>query len=295
MGKHDTCILENISNRRNKWNITYNDYTRDISSSDSLAVYQSGHKKYCPPNFKCGPDMYDHYILHYIIDGTGTYTNGIHSYKVRQGDLFLILPYQAVCYQADSVTPWTYYWVGFNGIEVPNLLNLCGFSEDHLLIHYPEADSLIQYMSGINHLHRTGAAQEYGLIGYLYQIFSLLISTNQTKINTTYADYYYKAIQYIRLNYNDSDLTVSNIASHIGITRTHLYRIFDQQSHQSVQNCITDFRLKKAVMLLENSTSAIGDIALSCGFSDQSHFSSMFKKKYQLSPSQYRKQLSLKM
>lgn len=294
MSKHDNCYLENISTRRNKWNITYNDYTHDISSSGPLVVYQSGHKNYCPPNFKCGPDMYDHFILHYITEGTGTYTNGIHSYKVKQGDIFLILPYEAVCYQADSITPWTYYWVGFHGIEIPNLLNLCGFNEEHLLIHYSGDDSLLQYMSDINHLHRTGAAQEYGLIGYLYQIFSLLISVNRTKINTTYADYYYKAIQFIRLNYNDSGLTVSSIASHIGITRIHLYRVFDQLAHQSVQNCITEFRLKRAAMLLENSILAIGDIALCCGFSDQAYFSSTFKKKYQLTPSQYRKQLSLK-
>lgn len=69
MRKRNSYHLENISSRKNKWNIEYNDHTSHLTLSNTLSVYQSGHKKYCPPNFKCGPDVYDHYIIHYITSG----------------------------------------------------------------------------------------------------------------------------------------------------------------------------------------------------------------------------------
>ncbi|WP_162611228.1 helix-turn-helix transcriptional regulator [Lachnoclostridium sp. An76] len=104
-----------------------------------------------------------------------------------------------------------------------------------------------------------------------------------------HADYYYKALQFIRLNYPDPELSVARIADHMGISRSHLYRIFDSVSHQSIQDCILSFRLKKAAALLKNSAAAIGEIAQSCGFSNQSHFTSIFKQYYGETPSSYRK------
>ena len=104
-----------------------------------------------------------------------------------------------------------------------------------------------------------------------------------------HADYYYKALQFIRLNYPDPELSVARIADHMGISRSHLYRIFDSVSHQSIQDCILSFRLKKAAALLKNSAAAIGEIAQSCGFSNQSHFTSISKQYYGETPSSYRK------
>lgn len=288
MRKRDNYRLENISSRRNKWNIEYNDYTSQLTLSNALSVYQSGHKRYCPPNFKCGPDVYDHYIIHYITSGFGTFSNSSGSWTIQTGDAFLIRPYESVIYTADSISPWTYYWVGFNGPEVPQLLHLCGFDDNAPIIHYTDLSVLTEVLHAITSLHLNGAAQECALLGHLYQLFSLLIQNNQKHIVTRYADYYYKAIQYIRLHYSDSELSVSNIADYIGISRSHLYRIFDSVSHQSVQDCILDFRLKKAAALLKNSSATIGEIAQSCGFTNQSHFTSIFKQYYGDTPSAYR-------
>lgn len=44
MRKRNSYHLENISSRKNKWNIEYNDYTSHLTLSNTLSVYQSGHK-----------------------------------------------------------------------------------------------------------------------------------------------------------------------------------------------------------------------------------------------------------
>jgi two-component system response regulator YesN len=49
-------------------------------------------------------------------------------------------------------------------------------------------------------------------------------------------------------------------------------------------------RLERAKKLLENNTLTVSEIALGCGFSDQSYFSKVFSSKYGISPTDYRKE-----
>ena len=51
---------------------------------------------------------------------------------------------------------------------------------------------------------------------------------------------------------------------------------------------IRRLRLGKAKDLLINTDESIKDIAWKCGFADISHLSNSFKKKYGLSPIEYR-------
>lgn len=147
----------------------------------------------------------------------------------------------------------------------------------------------LAFFDAVTHCEDTGLALECHLTGYLYEIFSVMISANQTRISSAYDEHFYKAQQYIKAHYDDPSLSVSGIADYVGINRSHLYKVFDQIARQSVSSYILDFRLKKAASLLRNSSAKIGEIANSCGFSEQSYFSNVFQKNYGLSPSQYRK------
>lgn len=289
MQRREKPNSEDLSTRKNDWFIQFNNYTTQDHLSETLFIYQSGWKKYCPPNWLSGPAIYDHYIIHYLIDGAGTYYDGRNNaHKLKKGDAFLIPPYQEVRYQADSICPWKYYWVGFNGTEANKLLKLCGLDENNLTFTYDIDDKLEYYLECITSTNLISPAQEYALLGYLYQIFSLLISNNQKALFTTYDDYLYQAIQYIRENYQNCELSVQHIADHIRIDRSYLYRVFDKLLQQSVQQYVISFRLKKAKLLLKHSNCSVGEIALSCGFSDQSYFASAFKKNFNISPLKYR-------
>jgi transcriptional regulator GlxA family with amidase domain len=49
-------------------------------------------------------------------------------------------------------------------------------------------------------------------------------------------------------------------------------------------------RLMHARQLLRTTDKAVSDIAIECGFENNSHFSRLFKENYSISPLQYRKQ-----
>lgn len=279
-----------LSIRRDNINTKLNDFTLMPPTNLHMSVYQSGHKSFAPSGWHTKLNTYDHYIIHYILSGKGTYYAPSGTYPVETGEMFLIRPSESIHYQADYITPWTYYWVGFNGSDVPEILNLCGFSDTVLVRAYQEDNQLKEIMHQLAYPKYDSLSREYELLGNLYHMFSLLIHThNHTPIPKS-AQYLNRAIEFIQQKYSYSDLKVSDVADYVGIDRTYLYRIFYESFQMSIQDFILDLRLKKAKNLLKYSDSSIGLIAFNCGFENQSYFSTIFRKHFSVSPLQYRKE-----
>ena len=98
-----------------------------------------------------------------------------------------------------------------------------------------------------------------------------------------------KAIDYISLNYPEK-LSLTKIAEQLCITPNYLSELFKKHTGKNVSEYIMDYRLEKACQYLENPQLRIGEIAVKVGISDVRYFSSMFKKKYELTPTEYRNQ-----
>ena len=56
----------------------------------------------------------------------------------------------------------------------------------------------------------------------------------------------------------------------------------------SFSDYLSDFRIEKSKQLLTNTRKNISEIALEVGFSSQSYFTYQFKKRIEISPSEYR-------
>ena len=57
----------------------------------SLSVYNVGFQK-CDALYQWGPGIRDHYLIHYIISGKGTYRVAGQTYHLSGGDTFLVYP-----------------------------------------------------------------------------------------------------------------------------------------------------------------------------------------------------------
>ena len=56
-----------------------------------LAVYNCGIQK-CEEGYSWGPAVRDHYLIHYILSGKGSYETGGQRYELTAGDGFLAFP-----------------------------------------------------------------------------------------------------------------------------------------------------------------------------------------------------------
>ena len=90
----------------------------------------------------------------------------------------------------------------------------------------------------------------------------------------------------------DSKLTLESLANEIGVSKSHLSRIFNNELNKSFSDYIKELRVKKAVTYLENPkflNYTIVAIGLEAGFNSKTTFNTAFKKITGVTPSEYRK------
>ena len=84
-------------------------------------------------------------------------------------------------------------------------------------------------------------------------------------------------------------LTLTEIASQVGVHYVHLSRQFHKYNRCTIGEMIRRRRVQYASHLLAHSRTPLAEIALTCGFSDQSHLSFLFKRYMGVSPSKFRR------
>ncbi|GGG33559.1 sensor histidine kinase [Hymenobacter glacieicola] len=92
----------------------------------------------------------------------------------------------------------------------------------------------------------------------------------------------------VEANLSRSELSVEDVARSLGISRVQLYRKVKAVLGTGVTDFIQGIRLTKARQLLLNDEQTIAEVAYQLGFSSPSYFSTSFKARYQVSPSEFR-------
>ena len=121
--------------------------------------------------------------------------------------------------------------------------------------------------------------------GYLQSLFRYYVENRPEEDLFSYE--VILALSYINSNY-EKEITLKSLADHLNINISYLSSEFNKQIHCSLSEYITKIRLEKSIPYLQKTEMTISDIATVLGFSSSHYFSSVFKKHYQLSPSQYR-------
>jgi AraC family transcriptional regulator len=83
-------------------------------------------------------------------------------------------------------------------------------------------------------------------------------------------------------------LTLEDIAGSVGVHPAHLARVFRHVHHCTVSDYVRNLRIEYACHCLRTSNASLATIALEAGFSDQSHFSKVFKRQTGTSPAVFR-------
>lgn len=98
------------------------------------------------------------------------------------------------------------------------------------------------------------------------------------------------ALRFMELNAHRHDLDATLIAQGIGCSRTRLYEAFAAQD-TTVMASLRELRLHRAREWIETTPRLhVGALSWRCGFSDQSGFSSLFRARFGLSPSEWHRQ-----
>lgn len=95
--------------------------------------------------------------------------------------------------------------------------------------------------------------------------------------------------EYIKNNYNQK-LMINSLAQKFFLNPSYLSNLFKIETGKSFTSYLVEFRLKKAIELLETTDLSLYEISTMVGYEDYFHFSKLFKKHMNTSPGNYRKE-----
>ncbi len=100
----------------------------------------------------------------------------------------------------------------------------------------------------------------------------------------------HRAMEFIEKNMDNNEYDVDEFVFDMGVGRTILYQKIKDITGMSIKEFILEIRLKRAAQLLKESDLTIAEISDRTGFANPKYFSVCFKRRYDLSPSDFKRQ-----
>ena len=102
-----------------------------------------------------------------------------------------------------------------------------------------------------------------------------------------------RVIKYIKENL-DSELSLESVSAYANLSPIHFHNCFRSSTGRTLHEYVEEKRIKRAMELLTSTDMTLTEIAYACGFSSQSYFSFVFKRKMQMTPREYAKKINSK-
>ena len=156
------------------------------SLSGIPSIYFCGHE-HCQPGHSFGPAVRPHYLIHVVLSGKGIFKHQGHTYSLKSGDSFLIKPMDSTYYEADQNNPWEYAWIGFDGQEIPALLNQTCFQDSCIFICPPDSERKLNLRTLIHSILNTFSSANYNpftLTGLFLELLGLMTGPSVAEGNS---------------------------------------------------------------------------------------------------------------
>lgn len=119
-----------------------------------------------------------------------------------------------------------------------------------------------------------------------YEIIRLLsLAANEKE--QPLSPYIEQVLRYIKDNYREK-ISVEDIAKHAHLSSSRLFAAFKKQMSVSPISFLNNYRMSIAAQLLQGTSKPVRQISEEVGIDDAIYFNKIFKKHYQMSPTEYR-------
>jgi len=233
------------------------------------------------------PHFHDEYSIALITSGTHHFTCNKDDFNARPGDIRLINPHDIhVC----KSKTWGYITFTPDNDFVETFSESCQKELHHITFANPviRNHKLSKLFIDLNSAKKEWQDELMAENILEELVVNLISSYSNCAIKTKEISYsrakLTQSVEYMKENFNDS-LKLENLSKISGLSKYHFLRKFKEEFGMTPHAYLLQIRIQKAKnMLLQNEN--LCDIALSCGFSDQSHFTRVFNKVYGMSPKQ---------
>lgn len=232
------------------------------------------------------------YQLLYLTEGEGIFeSTNQKPTRIKQGDLFLLFPGEWHTYHPLPSKGWKSYWLGFKGKNMDDRVRAgflsptkpvysVGFSSE--IVHLYE-EAFVKAKEEAAYAQQTLAGIANHLIGLMYSLErNNLLNKDQNRVDM---------INRARLRIREaleSNLTIQQVAQELGISYSNFRKLFKEYTGVAPSMYQQELRLQRAKEMLSTTNMSIKEIAYRLNFESPDYFSSKFKIKTGIKPSDFR-------
>ena len=151
-----------------------------------------------------------------------------------------------------------------------------GADVDHVLHLNNE---YIMQISKLKDIHQLNYCLSHALVMYIRCVFKAK--------GKEYSQVVLDVMDYIRKNYN-TKLSLNDIADNVFFSVSYVSRVFKSETGENVSSFINKVRIEHAKAMLMGENIPLIEVAMKCGFDDQSYFNKVFKKLCGCTPTAFR-------
>lgn len=231
-------------------------------------------------------NAYDSFLLMYVFDGMLQIETNGQKYEAPSRSLVLIDCYKPHSYKA--LTPTEFVYLHFDGnnsrLFFEELMHQREpvFFDDCFNAHYRDILRLC------NDINRNIMPSEGAISVFIHKILCELCKTSNSKYESKYSPAILKTLNFIENNFT-KEISIGEMARLCNFSPSHFSRLFRKETGVAPYSYILDRRMGFACELLLFSDYSIKQIAEKTGYSSDFNFMNKFKKKFGVSPCEYRR------
>jgi AraC-like DNA-binding protein len=236
---------------------------------------------------------YKGYLFQYTLDGYGMFESQGINHKLTRGKAFFItFPDDSRYYlpeSNDTAQQWAYFYVHFSGPAVEPFFKRLSELNGPIITLDPETPAIRLFFELYEILKGGQQLERYKGSEWLYLFLTALLRSVEFPSDRKCSPHVAAAVNWIQMHYAKA-LNLDAMAIEIGVSFSHLSRLFYKEKGITPIQYLTQVRLEHAMQLLLNTNISIQKVAVECGFSSGNYFSKVYKKVLHITPDEYRKQ-----
>lgn len=282
--------------------LTVNDKDREWGLFLTTCGYQSIPPSKVNPFLSIHPSVYgfntkrgrilDEFQLLFIVSGSGSFES-THSPRtqISAGTIILLFPGEWHNYSYSPDTGWDEYWVGFDGVNVRNMMKSSFFNLSSPVFKVGIDDEFISfYKSIIEYAEREASGYQQVASSIVRHMLGLLFFKNQ---NSLFSDKeVVEKINQARIIIRDNisnQISPAQVAEQLGLGYSWFRKAFKKYAGISPAQFQLQIRLQRAKDLLLNTNLSISEIAYELTFDTPGQFSTFFRQKAGMTPKEFRR------
>ncbi len=216
-----------------------------------------------------------HYTLYYVLSGTGTYAVNHVDYHVSAGDLIVCTPSDSFSCRIPPKDPAEHIWITFT---------ICGKVSNYFAYPFLHAPQQKELFAELQKQIRQETADWHVIQNVLQEIGDLTGAGSDSDVQIVY-----DTARYIQNNVCSTDLSIGVLANRISVSRFRLVRAFARVKNMPPMEFVIRCRLEKACELIRSHRYSLSEVSQMTGYKNYSTFARVFKKYYDITPKEYRK------